>query len=216
MGKMWLSWILIAITSLSSAQINPHYIKEQEVQRIVATLSADSMLGRQAFTAGSEKGMQFIRNEFERAGLQPLDGNKDYIQTFSVVSPKLISVFASFNGHEIDSNNIIAFTCLPDLTITEKSGYKKVPIGQSQDLLKTVDQLDSLKENVLFFIDPSLARTFYRLQNRKQYLFKSNSTAVFVLGTFDAVDFVIKAKHKIKEYKASNVIEVLPGRSKKK
>ncbi len=203
------------ITIISSAQSSQSIINEKEVQRIETALSADNLEGRKAFTPGSEKAANFISKEFKKTGLETLNGTNIYQQTFTIVRPKVISISASFGGSAIDSKGVIAFTCLPNLTVTEESGFKKVYIKQAAAFGKGVNEFINLKENLLVFIDSSLARNFGSLSRRNQYLFKSEKSVVFVLGSFDTNNYVIQAKHEITEDKASNVIGVLPGKSKK-
>lgn len=125
MKKFYVSVLLVSIALLSSAQSPADVINEKEVQRIETALSSDSMQGRKAFTPGSEKAADFISNEFKKAGLETLKGLNSYKQTFSIVTPKVINISASFDGKSIDPKRLIAFTCQPDLTITSKSGFKR-------------------------------------------------------------------------------------------
>lgn len=216
MKKFYVGVLLVSIALSPSAQLPLDVvINEKEVQRIETALSADSMQGRKAFTPGSEKAADFIANEFKKAGLGTLKGLNSYQQTFSIVTPKVIRITASFDGKPIDSKRLIAFTCQPDLTLTSKSGFKKVYITQASELSIRFSEFIKLKENLLVFIDRGLAKNFNRLSNREQYLFKSDKSVVFVLGSFDAHNFEIKAKHEVKEYRATNVVGVLPGKSKK-
>ena len=216
MKKLSVSLLMsVLITIISFAQTAQSVINEKEVQRIETVLSADSMEGRKAFTRGSEKAANFISNEFKKIGLETLNGEKSYKQIFRIVSPEILSISASFDGRSVDPDRLIAFTCQPDLTITAASGFKKVYIQKASELSKRFSDFIQLKENLLVFIDDSLAKNFTRLSKRKQYLFKSDKSIVFVLGNFNADHFLIKAKHEIKEDQASNVIGVLPGKSKK-
>ncbi len=206
--------LLILITLSSSAQSTSDIINEREVQRIENTLSADNMEGRKAFTSGSEKAAVFISNEFKKIGLQTFGGSNSYNQNFTVVQPKNPVISASFESKLIDPENIIVFTCLPDLNITAKSGFKKVYIKHAAAFIKDVSEYVKLKENLLVFVDGSCAADFSRLSNRKQYLFKSEKSVVFVLGNYETDNFIINAKYEITEDQAANVIGVLPGKSR--
>lgn len=215
MQNFFVSLLLCSIAIISSAQSASPVINEKEVQRIETALSADNMEGRKAFTTGNEKAADFISNELKKIGLETFNGSNSYKQTFSLVTPELISISASFDGKSIDPKRLIAFTCQPDLSITSKSGYKKVYIQQAEELSKRFSEFIKLKENQLVFIDSNLSKNFIRLSRRKQYLFKSDKSVVFVLGNFTGDNFEIQAKHQITEAKAANVIGVLPGKSKK-
>jgi len=203
------------ITAIASAQPAPPVINEKEVQRIEIALSADDMQGRATFTAGNAKAADFISNEFKKIGLETFNGASSYKQTFSLISSKAISISASLDGSSIDPKRLIAFTCQPDLSITASSGFKKVYIKEAAELGKRFGDFIKLKENLLVFIDSSLEKTFNRIAARRQYLFKSDKSVVFVLGNFTADEYAITSKQEITEKQAANIVGVLPGKSKK-
>jgi len=215
MKKLSISLLFVSITLLSSAQTNSDAIKEKEVQRIETILSADDMQGRKAFTAGSEKAADFISNEFKQIGLKTFNNSAGYKQTFTMTEPKVLSVSASFNGKSVDTENVIVFTCLPDFKITEKSGFRMVYLKQGAAFGKDVSEYIRLKENLLVFVDNSFTENFKRLANRKQHLFKSDKSVVFVMGNYNADNYIIHAKNEVTENKAANVVGILPGKSKK-
>ena len=64
-----------------------HAINVNDVQRIEATLSHDSMQGRRTFTPGIEKAAAFIANEMKQTGLEVLAGADGYLQNFEMVKP---------------------------------------------------------------------------------------------------------------------------------
>lgn len=213
MKKLSICLLLVLITKISVAQKPSAAINAQEVQRIENVLSADNMEGRKVFTAGSEKAAAFINNEFKQIGLKTFNNSTNYKQSFTIIKPKVLNVSASFNGKSVDPENVIVFTCLPDLRITEKSGFKNVYLKQAAAFSKDVSEYLQLKENLVVFIDSSLEKNFRRLIYRKQFLFKSEKSVVFVLGNA-ADNYNIEAKHEITEQNAANVIGVLPGKSK--
>jgi len=215
MKNVSVSLFFSLITAIASAQSAPPVINEKEVQRIETTLSADDMQGRATFTAGNTKAADFISNEFKKIGLETFDGASSYKQTFSLISSKAISISASLDGSSIDPKRLIAFTCQPDLSITASSGFKKVYIKEAAELGKRFGDLIKLKENLLVFIDSSLEKTFNRIAVRRQYLFKSDKSVVFVLGNFTADEYAITSKQEITEKQAANIVGVLPGKSKK-
>jgi hypothetical protein len=86
------------ITIISGAQSSQNIVNEKEVQRIETVLSSDSMQGRKAFTPGSEKAAAFINDEFKKIGLETVKEAKSYKQTFSIISPKVINISASFGA----------------------------------------------------------------------------------------------------------------------
>lgn len=82
-----LSLLLAGITPLKAQQIN-----EQEVNRIISVLAADSLQGRGTYSPGIEKASLFIESEFAKAGLIPLPGAQDFRQRFATVGRKIYAL----------------------------------------------------------------------------------------------------------------------------
>ncbi|MBD3615198.1 MAG: M20/M25/M40 family metallo-hydrolase [Gracilimonas sp.] len=78
-------------------------VTEQNVSRIIQTLSSDEMKGRHAFENEIEDAADFIANEFKQIGLSPLPGNTDFRQNFSLYSIKPAETTVSINNEELDS-----------------------------------------------------------------------------------------------------------------
>jgi hypothetical protein len=108
-------------------------ISETEVSRIISTLSADSMQGRMTFTPGIEKASLFIEEEFKKAGLQTLPGEKDFRQRFAMVDRKLVpldSVLASGSGAKFLHNvaGMIKGSSKPDEYVIFSAHYDHIGI----------------------------------------------------------------------------------------
>ena len=208
--------ILVLLISIQSYCQSLSLINKKEVQRIESILAADSMQGRTTFTPSADKAADFIAGEFAKIGLAKLKGLKTYKQTFTMVKPRLITVEASVNSTPVNAQNIVVFTCLPDLKINSGSGFKKVYIKQGADFRNEVNEYIKLKENLIVYVDSSFATNFNRLRYQNRNIFKSDKSVVFVLGNVDTARFEITAKHEITELQASNVVGILPGKSNQK
>ena len=205
----------IAIGFYSNAQSIDKIINVAEVKRIESILSADSMQGRKAFTPAADKAAQFISDEFKKIGLAPLIGNTSYKQTFTMVSPKLANISASVDGSVVEPKNIIPFTSSAELKITEKSGFTKVFLKQGANFRKEIGEYLTFKNNLVVLVDSSFSETFSRLNRMRQLLFKSEKSVVFVLGSFPANTFDISVNQELTERQGSNVVGIIPGKSKK-
>lgn len=215
MKKLISFFVLLNITAFScSLKINK-VVNIREVEKIETALSADDMKGRKAFTGDADKAADFISAEFAKIKLNQFEGLNDYKQNFTMVSPKVVSTSASFNGGTIDAKNVVVFTSNPKFQITEKSGYKKVIIKAGTNFPVEARKYFQPKENVLVLVDKSFAGNFTRLPSVKGFLFKSNNSAVFVLSEIDPTTYSITAEHEIKTSIGTNIIGVLPGKSKK-
>ncbi|WP_026769236.1 M28 family metallopeptidase [Asinibacterium sp. OR53] len=189
-------------------------IQVKEVERIERTLSADDMEGRRVFTPGIEKAAAFIASEFKQTGLQTLKNSGTYLQSFSMVRPNLLGVNCSFDGATVDSRNVIVFTCKPELTINERSGYETVTVAANDNIRSVVGKVLNGNKNYLVLVDTSFGHLFGNLTRMKSALFKTDKNVVFVLTTQKPAAYTITAKHEITEMKLANVVGVLPGKSK--
>ena len=187
-----------------------------ETERIEKVLSADDMMGRKVFTPGLEKAAAFISDEMKKTGLKFLPGVDGYLQRLSMYVPKFKSAIGTIDGVEIGPNNIIAFTTTPLLKLNEKSGYRVVRIGATDDFRSKVFPLTRAKENLLVLLDTAQGRSFNGLKRFKNARFGSEFSQVFVLtnSATNAV-FNFEIEHSFDEQKLANVVGILPGKSKK-
>ncbi|MBD0289517.1 MAG: M28 family peptidase, partial [Flavisolibacter sp.] len=194
-------------------------IQINEVERIERTLASDEMQGRRAGTSGIEKAAAFIASEFKNAGLQPVQGNS-YLQEFTMVRPKLLSIKGEMDGVEIDQKNIIVISSQANLSVNEKSGYKLQTISATNvndqtQFGRAIRSLLQAKENTIVFVDTSLAKLFPRLSSFKRQMFKTENNVIFVLANYPPRQFSIKQEQSIEETKLTNVVGILPGKSRK-
>ncbi|OYW18346.1 MAG: hypothetical protein B7Z54_06295, partial [Sphingobacteriales bacterium 12-47-4] len=97
-------------------------INVNEVRRIETFLAADELKGRRTFSPEIDKAADFIANEFKAAGLQTLNNNGSYLQSFVMVQPKFISASGVLDGVQMETRNLIVVTCKPELQLNEGSG----------------------------------------------------------------------------------------------
>ncbi|MGI4751027.1 MAG: hypothetical protein ACRYFB_10350, partial [Janthinobacterium lividum] len=110
------------------AQTPEQLISKNDVERIIKTLSADDMQGRATFTPGIEKAARFIESEYKTIGLQPLAGNKDYRQNFSMTKSTPVSVSASINNNIIPKENVTVVSGTPTFTWSNNAEVEVVKI----------------------------------------------------------------------------------------
>lgn len=190
-------------------------INAAEAERIERVLSADDMQGRRTFSAGIDKAANFIADEFKKAGLQTMTGMNGYLQTFTMVRPNFVSAKGTLDGAEIDGKNIIVFTTKPSVSVNENSGYKIVRVSATDTLQTRARSYIRGSENVVVFVDTVHERTFRNLTRAKSETFPLERNVVFVLTNKTPAAFSLQAEHKIVESKLTNVVGVLPGKSKK-
>lgn len=216
--KQFLSFLIVltCASSLTFAQADiDAIINAKEVERIEKTLSADDMAGRKTFSPGIEKAAGFIASEFKASGLDTWNNSGTYLQTFVMVRPKFLGLTAAINDVAMDSKKVIIVTSQPEVTITETSGFEVVNIAKGANLFGDAYGYVQSKKNYIVLVDTSFSKTFGRLGAFKRQLFKSATSVVFILTTDALKKYTITAKHDVTENTLSNVVAVLPGKSKK-
>lgn len=186
----------------------------KEVERIERVLAADDMMGRKTFSPGIEKAADFIANEFKAAGLQTLPGASGFRQAFSIVRPKLTKASLIVDGAAVDAKSFSVVTTKASLKINEKSGYRKVVVKAGDNLQNEARKYVRLQENVIVLVDPSFAGMFNNL-NRVRTMFEGANSAIFILTASDPATFSLEAEHDLQPQSLSNVVGVLPGKSRK-
>jgi len=219
MKKIFQLAILVGIAGCSGAQTSKtnasDVINVAEVERIEKILSSDEMQGRRTFTPGIDKAAAFIADEFKKAGLQMPDGQSSYLQSFVMVRPSFVSAKGNLDGTELSSNDIIVFTTKQNVSINEKSGYEIVKIAATDSFVNKAFPIIAGNKNVVVLVDPAHAAPFKNLVRRKRESKPVDRVVAYVLTDKTPTAFTIEAEHKITEMKLSNVVGIIPGKSKK-
>src|SRR5690606_13766853 len=103
----------------------------------------------------------------------------------------------------------------PALQADEKSGYEVVKIAAGANLFQKVNELVQNGKNAIAVADPSYASNFTRLGFLKRNMFKMDHNVIVLLAANTPQTFSISASHEVTEQRLSNVVGILPGKSKK-
>lgn len=216
MKKFLVGFLLLAAV-VSCAQQTQEVINAKEVERIERILAADEMQGRQAGTPGSEKAAQFIASEFKKAGLAPLAGATDNLQSFSLLEAKLLEVKGEIDDQPLDSKNIFVLTTKAELEVDEKSGFEYRTLAAGSNMMQTAYGMINEGKKLIVLVDESYAPNFSRLNRFSAPAFASDASTIFILSNKTAPKKIkIKAKHAISEVPMKNVVGMLPGKTKPK
>ena len=188
-------------------------IKLSEVERIEKALASDEMQGRRASSAGIEKAAAFIADEFRKVGLQKWSDSAGYLQSFIMLKPRFISASGNFDGIAIEQKNIIAFTTKPSLKISNQSGYEIVEV-KATDTFRPGGLMAS-KKNLLVIVNPAHERIFISLSRYKPETSPTERSVFFVLAPKVPTNYSLEITHEFTEIKMSNVVGIIPGKSKK-
>ncbi len=210
--------IVLFVIADSAAQNVGDIITAKEVERIEKVLASDDMMGRKAGTEGNNKAAKFIVDEFKKAGLKTWNTDANYLQSFTMVQSALLSVEASLDDVSVAASQIVAITSEPELKIDEKTGYNIEYIKADQDIRSSVQTIMSSAKNTVVFVENKFASMFPRLRGFNRPSFKSakepGANVVFILTDAQPKKFTINVKNDIKELPMSNIVGILPGKTK--
>lgn len=190
-------------------------ITNKEVTRIEKILSADDMQGRRTFTPGIEKASAFIESEFKEIGLQTFNKATNYRQEFSLTASKAVSSKIIIDGKEINNNQVVTFSYLPQVSLTEKSDIAIVKINKGDNIGQKFNEYYKSAKNLLVLVDPSFNNVLPNIQHIDRITAEpGNNTIVFVFGTTEATTFSVELTNTISKKTLNNVVGILPGKKK--
>jgi Peptidase family M28 len=203
------------VLSSFSQDINT-IINVKEVQRIESVLSADSMQGRAAFTPSIDRAANFIQKEFRSTGLETPDNSGSYLQDFYITRTKFISANAVLDGKSFAVSNVVTYTSEEHLYVTNDSGYTKAFIKPGDDFGAEAVKYIQSDKSWLVMVDTSFAKFFHRMSGTRRSVSKNRRSTIFILTQMDPKQYEIEVKHESVKMKLTNVVGILPGKTKPK
>src|ERR1700742_3193824 len=153
MKKFLIAGALFTLSAGAFAQDVDKLIKQDDVERVIKTLSADDMQGRATFTPGIEKAAQFIEGEYKQIGLKPMEGNTGYRQNFTMIKTVPVKTDVTINGTAIAADNV-AISGSAAFSWSKLEDAEVVKVGPDQDLRKAYMSALQSDKNMLLLIDP--------------------------------------------------------------
>jgi len=216
MKKIITLGLFTGIPSFLLAQDINTIINAKEVERIEQTLASDDMQGRRVFTPGIEKAADFIIDEFEKTGLQPLHKGGSYKQNFSMLKPAGSAIALSLDGAEVDKNNILVISPQKELKVNEHSGYEIIAVDKREDFFSKILNSIQSSKNELILIDTGFAKYFPRLKYFTRQFFAESPNIIFVLtANHQPQSFTLQLQQTFVEQELSNLVGLLPGKGLK-
>jgi hypothetical protein len=200
-----------------------------QVTKDVTYLASDTLKGRDNFTQDIRKAASFIEQRFQEVGLIPSHGLTTFKQHYVVqrIKPDLLNV--QVNGQAFANDKLAMAT-----TLTEFSWGNNDPksaalisttiIGKDDNMRKSLRKLNNQGGQHLVLLHPKHEESFKRYQSYfSRGLTKLvNESAnlqggVIVIALTDISkieNYAVKGTAKVTETTLSNVVGVLPGKSK--
>lgn len=194
-------------------------ITQDDVTRIIKTLSADDMQGRAPFTPGIEKAAQFIESEYQHIGLKPMASNTGYRQNFTLMQSSLLKLQANINGIDISADHLIAVGGA-SFNWDNNTDVRVIKETADKNFRNDYKEYLSGSKKLLVLVDTSFKKLFNTIGTR---LAQSSASAnpdkeqqvVFVLGKTDSVkSFKVNYQIKVQESPLFNIAGVIPGKTK--
>lgn len=207
--------IVIATFGLLLSGCNPEAeITEDNVSRIISTLSADEMKGRHAFGDEIHDAADFISSEFELIGLSPLPGESDYRQNFSIFSIKPDEINISINGKELNDKYYFGLVYQEEISWNSDVSIKY--ISKDDSYREKFSEYTSDDEASLIIVSEEHDKWFHRY---RAYLSRSVRTFelqhepndVFILSDEEVQNYEVNVKNEIEEIELFNVAGMIKG-----
>lgn len=212
MKKILLICIITSLPAIMQAQIT-----EKNTTNIIKTLSSNDMRGRQAFSDEIWNAADFISDKFAEANLQPLKGEDNYLQKFTMYSTSLGKSSVQVGGKKISPENYFAMVNQSDVSWTASDDIFIIQIKKDDNLRAKLGAINKMEKNVIVFVDSSKSETFSRYRSyfsRATRSFKNNETKynkLFILA--DKSDaFEIQLNKKVEKEQLANVAGKIEGK----
>ena len=209
---------LIITSSCMVQQPKQSNTAQDDVTRVLKTLSADDMLGRDAMKPEEiGKAADFIAAEFKKADLKYFDGLKTYRQSFNVKTIKPAGGTLTINGKMVSKENFMVSSTAEslELNVLPKTVFIK---GDDNFTAKYREALNS-SEDVLVVVEEKFKATFTRFKGfiergSMSFEVKKSPNIVFLLSNEMPQSIALKNNNTISILPMFNVVGILPGKSK--
>jgi hypothetical protein len=187
------------------------------VTRVVGTLAADGMGGRDAYTPYATRAAEYLAGEFRAAGLQNPTGAEGYLQRFSTRTLTVGSGRVVVNGRQLLPGQIAMRLGGGDIDWTT-GDVPVIVVGPDDEPLTTVTSVANAGFDALVLIDEAHRESFgslVQLFRRPVRVLTSATGAAVVLGLVTATpEATYRVTHTatVVEEPLANVVGVLPGR----
>ncbi len=198
---------------LKAASINIDSVKSD-----VTFLASDKLKGRYSFTPELDTAAKYIANRFKSVGLKPFKNS--YLQKFPIYSFKPSEVTLRVNDIEIETEQLALASTAKQLHWSQDSDVTITYILEQDKFRPTLAKLNQVGGDHLILVHSSHKEIFARYKNYfNGGLTKLNNinqgSIVIALSNLDSVQtFSASGKTDITNKTLTNVVGVLPGRSK--
>lgn len=215
----YLALILLQVVVIHQ-NIAQKSIKRREVKNIVKNLSSDKMLGRSALGEGGKITANYISNYFEEIGLHKFKNLENYFQTFNLYQFTNTKITAELNGHKIPENEMFFISKQTKIEWSNNPKVEQLQITTDENFREAFQKVMSLDQDLIVTVSANHVDIFnkyrqYLSQSQQNLKINEGRTKVFILSNPITVnEFSIKLNQNTTIYEISNVVGMIPGKSK--
>lgn len=208
---------IIAGLFYSACSTEPE-IKEENVSRIIQTLSSDKMKGRHAFTPEINDAANFIAAEFQKIGLAPLNDENDFFQDFTIYSLTPSETKVTVNGQELNDQEFFGIIHEEEFELKESNSSIRY-ISADDSFRDAFRQFISNDDHNIIAVDKAHEKWFHRYRgyfNRANRSFElgDEPNDVFVLISAPIRSYDVSFKNKLESTELFNVAGMIEGQRK--
>ena len=208
----------------------------------VSYLASDELKGRDNFSHEIHTAANFIAKRFKEVGLTPAQNTQNFKQQYSIqrITPNTLNV--EINGKTIDSNALLMATTVIDFNwnshsqahLRQDNSKQNAPInnltvntrliGEKDNMRKVLRELNNQGGQHLVLLHPKHEKSFKRYQSYladgltslvNEAKNKLGGIIVIALTDISTINqFSVKGYATVTHTKLSNVVGILPGKSK--
>jgi len=195
-------------------------IDREYVERIVRSLAADSMRGRDAFTEDGRRTAEFLAREFASAGLTSPEGVDGHLQRFSVRTMTPADGRVRVNGRELYQSQFAFRPGVPSISWST-GDVPVIVVGPEDEPFVTINGVANGGFDALVLVDELHNETFRQFVQTFRRSVRTLSDAVgasVVIALVNATDasadaqFEVSATTRTVEEPLANVVGTIRGR----
>jgi hypothetical protein len=218
-GVAFLSGALLwacAPASASSPRQTPE-IEQAYLERIVRTLAADSMRGREAFSEDARRAADFLAAELAAVGVESPEGTAGYLQRFSARTLTPRDARVRVDGRDLFPNQF-AFRPGTESISWSTGDVPVIVVGPDDEPFTTINSVSNAGFDALVLVDDThneVFRQFVQIFRRSVRTLSDAMGASVVVALVNAdadASYQISAVADVVEEPLVNVVGSIPGR----
>lgn len=210
--------LVLAALTLSGCERPEPQIDQATIERILSALSADEMMGREAFTPAADMAAEFVAAEFSSIGLDFFGDLTEFQQQFPVYSLTVESSRVAIDGRAIPAERVAIAASAPSFSWTTDDNVHVVIVGKSDEPMQALNSARRSDTNTLVLFNSAHEQMFARIRQfmagpSRTLDIDGGTSTVYVLSDVTATpSFQVDVTATVDEVYLSNVVGTIPGK----